>query len=81
MNQEQQPQANWKNPFFIMWTGQAISLLGSRVVQFALVWWLTRQTGSATVLATASLVDTIPAIVRIEENAGAAKPAAMPMGS
>jgi hypothetical protein len=33
MNQEQQPQANWKVPFFTMWTGQAISLLGSRVSQ------------------------------------------------
>jgi DHA3 family macrolide efflux protein-like MFS transporter len=62
MNQAQGPRANWKTPFFTMWTGQAISLLGSRVVQFALVWWLTRQTGSATVLATASLVALIPEI-------------------
>jgi len=45
-----------------MWIGQAFSLFGSRVVQFALVWWLTRSTGSATVLATASLVALIPEI-------------------
>jgi len=42
--------------------GQAFSLFGSRVVQFALVWWLTQLTGSATVLATASMVALIPEI-------------------
>ena len=44
-------------------SGQAISLFGSRVVQFALVWWLTKETGSATVLATATLVALIPEIL------------------
>jgi DHA3 family macrolide efflux protein-like MFS transporter len=43
--------------------GQAFSLLGSKVAQFALIWWLTEQTGSATVLAMASLVGLIPDIV------------------
>lgn len=52
----------WKVPFFSIWTGQAVSLLGSRVAQFALVWWLTDLTGSATVLATASMVAMIPEI-------------------
>jgi DHA3 family macrolide efflux protein-like MFS transporter len=28
-------------PFFTIWIGQAFSLLGSALVQFALVWWLT----------------------------------------
>jgi DHA3 family macrolide efflux protein-like MFS transporter len=46
-----------------MWAGQAISLIGSRVVQFALIWWLTQETGSATVLATATIVALIPEIV------------------
>jgi DHA3 family macrolide efflux protein-like MFS transporter len=54
---------NWKLPFFTIWTGQAFSLIGSRVVQFALVWWLTQLTGSATVLATATMVALIPEIV------------------
>ena len=52
----------WKLSFFTIWTGQAFSLVGSRVVQFALVWWLTQLTGSATVLATASMVAIIPEI-------------------
>lgn len=50
----------WKVPFFTIWTGQAFSLFGSQLVQFALVWWLTQQTGSATVLATATLVAILP---------------------
>ncbi len=54
---------NWKLPFFSIWTGQAFSLIGSQVVQFALVWWLTLETGSATVLATASLMALLPGIL------------------
>jgi DHA3 family macrolide efflux protein-like MFS transporter len=53
----------WKLRFFTIWTGQAFSLLGSALVRFALIWWLTEQTGSATVLATASLMATLPPIL------------------
>jgi DHA3 family macrolide efflux protein-like MFS transporter len=55
--------SRWKLPFFTVWTGQAFSLVGSALVRFALIWWLTERTGSATVLATASLVSTLPVIV------------------
>ena len=54
---------NWKIPFFTIWSGQAFSLLGSKIAQFALIWWLTEMTGSATVLAMASLVGLMPEIV------------------
>ncbi|MAT97896.1 MAG: MFS transporter [Anaerolineaceae bacterium] len=50
-------------PFLILWSGQALSLIGSAVVQFALVWWLTQETGSATILATASLVGFLPQVL------------------
>ena len=53
----------WKAPVFTIWGGQALSILGSQLVQFALVWYLTVQTGSATVLATASLVGTLPQVI------------------
>lgn len=53
----------WATPFFTIWTGQAFSLLGSQLVQFALIWWLTKTTGSATVLATASLAGLLPQVV------------------
>jgi DHA3 family macrolide efflux protein-like MFS transporter len=56
------PASDWKRSFFTIWTGQAFSLLGTKIAQFALIWWLTDRTGSATVLATASLVGLIPEI-------------------
>lgn len=50
-------------PFLVLIGGQAISLLGSQAVQFALIWWLTVETGSATVLAAATFVGLVPQIV------------------
>jgi DHA3 family macrolide efflux protein-like MFS transporter len=52
----------WAAKFFTIWTGQVFSLIGSALVQFALVWYLTRQTGSATILATSTLVALLPQI-------------------
>ena len=61
--QEQRVAGRWQAPFFAIWTGQAVSLVGSRVLEFALVWWLTELTGSATVLATATLAMVVPQVV------------------
>ena len=55
--------SNWAVPFFTIWIGQALSLIGSGLGGFALVWWLTDTTGSATVLATASLVQVLPGVI------------------
>lgn len=49
--------------FFVIFSGQGISLFGSQLVQFALVWWLTKASGSASVLALASIVALLPQIV------------------
>lgn len=54
---------HWQRPFFTFWIGQAFSLFGSSLVQFALIWWITQSTGSATLLATATLVGMLPQIV------------------
>lgn len=54
--------AGWKKTFFLIWSGQAFSLFGSELVQFALVWYLTKQTGSAAVLAMASFVALLPKV-------------------
>jgi DHA3 family macrolide efflux protein-like MFS transporter len=53
---------NWQTPFFIIWSGQAFSLLGSQLVQFALIWYLTIETGSATVLATVTMMVLLPGV-------------------
>jgi len=50
-------------PFFIIWSGQIVSSLGSGLVQFALIWYLTTTTGSATVLALASMIGLLPQIL------------------
>lgn len=56
MNKE----TRWKRTFFIIWAGQAFSVLGSSAAQFAIIWWLTEQTGSAVVLAMAGMVGFLP---------------------
>jgi MFS transporter, DHA3 family, macrolide efflux protein len=53
----------WRFRFFTIWGGQAFSILGSQLVQFALIWHLTVKTGSATVLATASLAGMLPSVI------------------
>jgi MFS transporter, DHA3 family, macrolide efflux protein len=55
--------ADSMQPFLVIWIGHAFSLLGSQLVQFALVWWLTKTTGSATVLALASLAALLPQLL------------------
>ncbi|MBI2758853.1 MAG: MFS transporter [Chloroflexi bacterium] len=62
-NSSQTIPANWAIRFFTIWTGQAFSLFGSQLVQFALVWYLTQKTGSATILATATLAAMLPQII------------------
>jgi DHA3 family macrolide efflux protein-like MFS transporter len=56
-------QQKWQVRFFTIWIGQAFSMVGSALVRFALIWWLTKKTDSATVLTTSSLVATLPFIL------------------
>ena len=55
--------ARWAPRFFTLWTGQALSLLGSQLVQFAIIWYLTTSTNSATTLAIASMMGLLPQVV------------------
>ncbi len=57
------PEGSWKPRFFSIWIGQQLSWIGSRAGGFALVWWLTETTGSAQVLATATLGIIVPQVV------------------
>lgn len=49
--------------FWAVFSTQSISLLGSQIVQFSLVWWLTQSSGSASVLAFASIMVLLPQVV------------------
>ncbi len=53
----------WAWVFLPIWVGQALSLLGSQIAQFALIWWLTQTTGSGTVLAIAAGVGILPGML------------------
>ncbi|UCD10319.1 MAG: MFS transporter [Dehalococcoidales bacterium] len=48
--------------FFVLWSSQGASVIGSMVVEFALAWHLKEVTGSATVLATAIMVGILPMV-------------------
>lgn len=52
--------SKWKQDFFTIWTGQAISLITSAILQMAIIFYLTEKTGSAMVLSIASLVGFLP---------------------
>ncbi|HCB02595.1 MAG TPA: MFS transporter [Anaerolineae bacterium] len=54
---------NWARRFYTLWTGQALSLLGSQLVQFAIIWYLTQETNSATTLAIASMMGLLPTVL------------------
>jgi len=55
-------QATFRNYLFF-WSGQLVSLLGSSIVQFAIIWWITVETGSALYLALASFLGLAPLVM------------------
>lgn len=54
---------SWKRSFFIIASGQTISLIGSSAVQFSLIWWLASETASAMVLSLAGLFAFLPQLL------------------
>ena len=51
---------NWKAKFYIVAAGQAISMLGSSGVQFALIWWLAEKTASPIIMGLSGFVAFLP---------------------
>jgi MFS transporter, DHA3 family, macrolide efflux protein len=54
------PSSRWQPRFWTIWFGQALSLVGSALTQFVLLWWITDTTGSASALATAGMAALLP---------------------
>ena len=52
--------SSWKKRFFIITSGQAVSMIGSGAVQFALIWWLTNESKSSMILSIAGLFAFLP---------------------
>ncbi len=55
--------------YLLFWSGQLVSLLGSSIVQFTIIWWITVTTGSALYLSIATFLSLAP-IVAIGPIAG-----------
>ena len=53
----------WKRTFIIIWSGQLFSTLSSAVVAYAVIFWLSIKTGSAEVLAFASIATFLPMLL------------------
>lgn len=53
-------QQNWKRKFAVLWVGQFLSLISSSAVNFAIIIWLSLETGSAEVLAFAAIAGLLP---------------------
>ena len=50
----------WKLRFWMVFIGQGLSLLGSSLTQFVLIWWITDNTGDISALGFAGLVALLP---------------------
>lgn len=51
---------NWKKVFAVIWSGQLASILSSSVVGYAVIFWMSLETGSAEVLAYAAMSGMLP---------------------
>ena len=49
--------------YLFFWSGQLVSLLGSSVAQFVIIWWITLETGSALYLSIAAFLGLVPMII------------------
>nr|WP_228379053.1 hypothetical protein [Chryseobacterium piperi] len=52
--------SQWRRKFAFLWTGQFFSLISSSAVAFAIIIWLSLETGSAEVLAYAAIASLLP---------------------
>lgn len=51
---------SWKHTFAVIWSGQLASILSSSVVGYAVIFWMSIETGSAEVLAVAAIAGMLP---------------------
>ncbi len=54
---------SWKHTFAIIWSGQAVSILSSSIVAYAIIFWMSVETRSAEVLALSAIAGMLPQAV------------------
>ena len=63
MGEEKEPVLHWRKNINLFLTGQFLSGITSMIVQYAIIWYLTKETGSATILSFATLLSMIPMVL------------------
>ncbi|MFW9827109.1 MAG: MFS transporter [Candidatus Thorarchaeota archaeon] len=51
--------------YIIFWIGQLVSILGSSISHFVIIWWITEITGSTTLLSLASFLYVLPMTIMV----------------
>ncbi len=54
------PTGSWRLRFWTIWLGQALSLIGSALTQFVLIWWITLEVGTPGALALTGVAALLP---------------------
>lgn len=60
ITEQQQP---WRRNIYLFLTSQLLTGITSMIVQYAIIWYLTKETGSATVLSMATLLGILPMVL------------------
>ena len=63
MGEEKEPVLHWRKNINLFLTGQFLSGITSMIVQYAIIWYLTKETGSAIILSFATLLGMIPMVL------------------
>lgn len=53
----------WRRKFLTIAVGQTVSLVGSSAVQFAMIWWMAKETASPMMMSMAGLVAFLPQLI------------------
>ncbi|AEB74041.1 MFS transporter [Lentilactobacillus buchneri] len=53
-------QAHWRRNIYLFLTSQFLTGITSMIVQYAIIWYLTKETGSATILSIATILGMLP---------------------
>ena len=54
------PGPGWQRRFWLIFSGQALSMIGSAMTQFVLLWWITDTTGDVAALGLAGMAALLP---------------------
>lgn len=63
ITEQSKPTSVWNFNFFLLWSGQLISLIGDTVYAIALGFWILQKTGSTAMMGTLMATSTLPRIV------------------